>query len=255
VLVVLNKQREHPFDVNQRQLQGKYPFIRGFLKTDCDDRLGLDELHRRIKEEINALPHLRDGFPSEWFAVKDHLPRVHKNFVSFDEYRKACRRLKVKSEAEQNLLGRYLHDLGVMLNFCDPAGHVLQTTALVNEAYLRLIDQQRVQGQNRGHFFGVAAQLMRRILVDLARAQQYQKRGGAAQRVSFDEALVISREREADLVALDDALTGLAALDARKSRVVELRFFGGLSVAETAEVLKVSPDTMMRDWSTAKAWL
>jgi internalin A len=117
VLVVLNKQREHPCEVNQRQLQGKYPFIRGFLKTDCGDCLGLDELHRRIKDEINALPHLRDGFPSEWFAVKDHLPRVRKNFVSFDEYRKACRRLKVKSEAEQNLLGRYLHDLGVMLNF------------------------------------------------------------------------------------------------------------------------------------------
>ncbi|HZS04299.1 MAG TPA: COR domain-containing protein [Blastocatellia bacterium] len=117
VLVVLNKQREHPCEVNQRQLQGKYPFIRGFLKTDCDDRLGIDELHHCIKDEINALPHLRDGFPSEWFAVKDHLPRVRKNFVSFDEYRKACRKLKVKSEAEQNLLGRYLHDLGVMLNF------------------------------------------------------------------------------------------------------------------------------------------
>ena len=116
-LVVLNKQREHPCEVNQRQLQGKYPFIRGFLKTDCDDCLGIDELHRRLKDEINALPHLRDGFPSEWFAVKDHLPRLRKNFVSFDEYRKACRRLKVKSEAEQNLLGRYLHDLGVMLNF------------------------------------------------------------------------------------------------------------------------------------------
>ena len=117
VLIVLNKQREHTFDVNQRQLQSKYPFIRGFLKTDCDDRMGIDELHRRIKDEINALPHLRDGFPSEWFEVKDRLPRVKKNFISFDEYRKACRRWKVKSEAEQNLLGRYLHDLGVMLNF------------------------------------------------------------------------------------------------------------------------------------------
>ena len=117
VLVVLNKQREHPCDVNQRQLQVKYPFIRGFLKTDCDDCLGLDELHRRINGEINALPHLRDGFPSEWFAVKDHLPRLKRNFVSFEEYRKACHKLKVKSEAEQNLLGRYLHDLGVMLNF------------------------------------------------------------------------------------------------------------------------------------------
>jgi internalin A len=117
VLVVLNKQREHLFDVNQRQLQGKYQFIRGFLKTDCDDCLGIDELNRRIKEEISALPHLRDGFPSEWFTVKDRLPRLRKNFVSFDQYRKVCRRLHVKSEAQQNLLGRYLHDLGVMLNF------------------------------------------------------------------------------------------------------------------------------------------
>jgi len=117
VLVVLNKQREHPCDVNQHQLQVKYPFIRGFLKTDCDDCFGLDELHRRINSEINALPHLRDGFPSEWFAVKNHLPRLKRNFVSFEEYRKVCRKLKVKSEAEQNLLGRYLHDLGVMLNF------------------------------------------------------------------------------------------------------------------------------------------
>lgn len=117
VLVVLNKQREHVFDVNQRQLQSKYPFIRGFIKTDCDDRMGLDELQRRIKEEINALPHLRDGFPSEWFEVKDNLPKTRKNFISFDDYRKACRKWKVKSEAEQNLLGRYLHDLGVMLNF------------------------------------------------------------------------------------------------------------------------------------------
>jgi internalin A len=117
VLVVLNKQREHPFDVNQRQLQGKYPFIRGFLKTDCGACLGLDELHRRIKDEINALPHLRDGFPSEWFEVKDKLPRTRKSFISFDEYRRNCRKWKVKSEAEQNLLGRYLHDLGVMLNF------------------------------------------------------------------------------------------------------------------------------------------
>jgi len=117
VLIVLNKQREHPFDVNWRQLQGKYPFIRGFLKTDCGDGLGLDELYRRIKEEINALSHLRDGFPSEWFEVKDNLPRTRKSFISFDEYRKNCRKWKVKSEAEQNLLGRYLHDLGVMLNF------------------------------------------------------------------------------------------------------------------------------------------
>jgi RNA polymerase sigma factor (TIGR02999 family) len=148
-----------------------------------------------------------------------------------------------------------LHRLASRYMNRERAGHVLQTTALVNEAYLRLIDQRRVQWQNRAHFFGVAAQLMRRILVDFARAQHYQKRGGVAERLAFDEALAISQEREADLVALDDALTALAALDARKSRVVELRFFGGLSVAETAEALKVSPETVMRDWSTAKAWL
>jgi internalin A len=117
VLVVLNKQREHRFDVNRRQLQGKYPFIKGFIETDCADRMGIDELERRIKEEINALPHLRDGFPAEWFEVKDKLPRVRKSFISFDEYQRNCRKWKVKSEAEQKLLGRYLHDLGVMLNF------------------------------------------------------------------------------------------------------------------------------------------
>jgi internalin A len=117
VLVVLNKQHEHPCEVNQRQLQGKYPCIRAFLKTDCEDRWGIDALHSRIQDEIDALPHLRDGFPAEWFEVKDKLPKTRKSFISFDEYRKACRRWKVTSEAEQNLLGRYLHDLGVMLNF------------------------------------------------------------------------------------------------------------------------------------------
>jgi len=134
-------------------------------------------------------------------------------------------------------------------------GHTLQPTALVNEAYLRLIDQNRVRWQNRAHFFGVSAQLMRRILVDMARARQQRKRGGAARRVELDEALVVSKERGEDLVALDDALQSLAAMDERKSRVVELRFFGGLSVEETAEVLQVSPDTVMRDWKMAKVWL
>jgi RNA polymerase sigma factor (TIGR02999 family) len=135
------------------------------------------------------------------------------------------------------------------------AGHTLQTTALVNEAYLRLVDWKDVRWQNRAHFFGVAAQMMRRILVDFARSRQYAKRGGGALEVSLDEAAVFSTERGADLVALDDALQSLAALDERKSRVVELRFFGGLSVAETAEVLKVSPETVMRDWKLAKVWL
>jgi len=134
-------------------------------------------------------------------------------------------------------------------------GHTLQTTALVNEAYLRLVDQKHVHWKNRAHFFALSAQLMRRILVDHARKRKYGKRGGDAHRVSFDEAIIVSRERGADLVALDDALDKLAAIDPRKSKVVELRFFGGLSVEETAEALSVSPLTVKRDWSMAKAWL
>ena len=134
-------------------------------------------------------------------------------------------------------------------------GHTLQTTALVNEAYLRLVDVKQVNWQNRAHFFGVSAQLMRRILVDLARSRRSLKRGGDALQVSLDEALLVSRERGADLVALDDALKTLAAMDHRRGRVVELRFFGGLSVEETAEILKVSPETAMHDWKLAKAWL
>jgi RNA polymerase sigma factor (TIGR02999 family) len=134
-------------------------------------------------------------------------------------------------------------------------GHSLQTTALIHEAYLRLIEAPPIRWQNRAHFFAVAAQLMRHILVDFARARHHLKRGGDVQQVSLEEALVISQERDADLVALDDALNSLAAIDERKSRVVELRFFGGLSVEETAEVLKVSPGTVMRDWRLAKLWL
>ena len=134
-------------------------------------------------------------------------------------------------------------------------GHTLQATALVNEAYLRLIDISQVQWQNRAHFFAMSARLMLRILVDFARARHYQKRGGGAQKVSFDEALVVSDERGEDLVALDDALQALAAVDPRKSQVVELRFFGGLSVEETAEALHVSHDTVMRHWKLAKVWL
>jgi RNA polymerase sigma factor (TIGR02999 family) len=134
-------------------------------------------------------------------------------------------------------------------------GQTMQTTALVNEAYLRLIDSSHVRWQNRAHFFAIAAQLMRRILVDFARSRHNLKHGGRAEEVSLDEALVISPERGADIVALDDALKALASLDARQSQVVELRFFGGLSINETAEVLKVSEGTVRRDWSLAKAWL
>jgi RNA polymerase sigma factor (TIGR02999 family) len=133
--------------------------------------------------------------------------------------------------------------------------HTLQTSALVNEAFVRLIDQKEVRWQNRAHFFGIAAQMMRRILVDYARSRQYAKRGGGAQQVSFDEALFASEERADEVVALDDALKDLAQFDQRKSQIVELRFFGGLSIDETAELLKVSPGTVMRDWTLAKAWL
>jgi RNA polymerase sigma factor (TIGR02999 family) len=134
-------------------------------------------------------------------------------------------------------------------------GHTLQATALVNEAYVRLIDIRQVNWQDRAHFFAMSSRLMRRILVDFARSKGYQKRGGGAQKVSLDEALIVSSEPGADLVALDDALDALAAFDARKAQVVEMRFFGGLSVEETAEALKVSVDTVMRDWKLAKAWL
>ncbi len=135
------------------------------------------------------------------------------------------------------------------------AGHSFQATALVNEAYLRLIDAANISWQGRAHFLGVAARIMRRILVDHARARLSQKRGGQAVEVTFDEGLIVNDEPRHDLVVLDDALEALATFDSRKSRVIELRFFGGLSVEETALILKVGPDTVMRDWRLAKAWL
>lgn len=135
------------------------------------------------------------------------------------------------------------------------AGHTLQTTALIHETYLRLVDIRHVEWQDRAHFLAVCAQLMRRILIDFARSRGYQKRGGAAPRVNFDEKLVVTAEPDGNLVALDDALNRLAQFDERKSKVVELRFFGGLGVKETAEVMKVSADTVMRDWKLAKVWL
>lgn len=135
------------------------------------------------------------------------------------------------------------------------SGHVLQTTALINEAYLRLINSSRVQWEDRAHFFAVCARCMRRILVDSARSRRYLKRGGKARQVSMDAALEIPQEDGPDLVALDEALTNLSALDSRKARVVEFRFFGGLTVDETARVLEVSAETVSRDWKLAKAWL
>lgn len=134
-------------------------------------------------------------------------------------------------------------------------GNTLQTSALVNEAYLKLIDQKHVTFRNRSQFFALSATLMRHILVDHARNRHYLKRGGNAHKISFDEATVISAERSADLIAIDEALKKLTAIDPRKGKVVEMRFFGGLSVKETAEALHISDVTVMREWSMAKAWL
>jgi RNA polymerase sigma-70 factor, ECF subfamily len=153
------------------------------------------------------------------------------------------------------LVHKELHRIAQRHMKGERAGHSLQATALVNEAYLRLVDVQHVNWQNRAHFLAMAARMMRRILVDYARSRHYQKRGGAAVRVTLDEMSMAAVEPGRDLVALDDALGELARLDARKSRVVELRYFGGLSVAETAAVLNVSEETVMRDWKVAKAWL
>ena len=162
-------------------------------------------------------------------------------------------------EAALNQLIPLVHDeLRRIARRClagERGAHSLQATALVNEAYMRLIDARHVDWQNRTHFLAISARLMRRILVDVARTKGYQKRGGGAVRVTFDEALVVTNEPGQDLVALDDALAALAAVDERKARVIELRFFGGLSVEESAAVLKVSVDTVMRDWKLAKAWL
>jgi RNA polymerase sigma factor (TIGR02999 family) len=134
-------------------------------------------------------------------------------------------------------------------------GHTLQTTALVNDAYLRLVDQKRVSWQNRAHFYAIAAQTMRRILLDHARSQARLKRGGAVCKVSLDEAAMVSAGQAAELLVLDEALQELARIDPRRSKVVELRFFGGLSNSEIAEVLKIAPNTVIRDWNMARAWL
>ena len=153
------------------------------------------------------------------------------------------------------LVHQELHQIARRCMAGERVGHSLQATALVNEAYVRLVDGKAVEWQDRAHFLAVSARVMRRILVDHARARHAQKRGGEGARVTFDEALVVTDEPRQNFVALDDALEALAKFDERKSRVVELRFFGGLSVEETASVLNVSPDTVMRDWRLAKAWL
>ena len=153
------------------------------------------------------------------------------------------------------LIYEELHRLAHHYMNGERVGHTLQTTALVNEAYVRLIDWKNVRWQNRAHFFAVSAQLMRRILVDFARARDYQKRGGGIRAVELDDAVVVAGDQGTDMVALDEALNSLAEMDARQSKVVELRFFGGLSIEEAAEVLGVSPGTVRRDWRLARAWL
>jgi RNA polymerase sigma factor (TIGR02999 family) len=134
-------------------------------------------------------------------------------------------------------------------------GHTLQTSALINEAYVRLVDQSKIQWEGRSHFFGIAARLMRQILVDQARRRSFAKRGGGALRVSLSEAAAVALEQSAEVMALDDALEKLEKIDRRKSRIIELRFFGGMSIEETAEALQVSPGTVMREWTFARAWL
>ena len=153
------------------------------------------------------------------------------------------------------LVERELHRIAQRCMAGERKGHSLQATALLNEAYLRLIDVQHVDWQNRAHFLAMAARLMRRVLVDSARAKHYKKRGGGAVRITLDEGLLVAGEAHPDLVAVDEALDALTKIDERRGRVIELRFFGGLTVEETAVVLQVSPDTVMRDSRLAKAWL
>jgi RNA polymerase sigma factor (TIGR02999 family) len=153
------------------------------------------------------------------------------------------------------LVYRQLHQIAQRYMGGERPGHMLQTTALVNEAYLQLVDCGQVNWQDRAHFFAISANLMRRILIDFARSRGYLKRGGAVLHIPLDEAPSVGEDADVNLVALDDALNALAAVDERKSKVVELRFFGGLSVEETAEVLRISSDTVIRDWRLAKLWL
>jgi RNA polymerase sigma factor (TIGR02999 family) len=153
------------------------------------------------------------------------------------------------------LVERELHRLAHHYIRREQPGNTLQTTALINETYLRLVDQKKVHWQNRAHFFGISAQIMRRFLLNYVRDQKRLKRGGGAIQVSLSEVTYLSTKKSDELVALDEALKRLADIDERKSQVVELRYFGGLSVEETAEVLNVSPITVIRDWNLAKAWL
>ena len=170
--------------------------------------------------------------------------------------------LKAWSDGDQSALDKLmplvyeeLHRLAHQHMRREKPGHMLQTSALLNEAYLRLVDQSRLHWENRGHFFGIAARLMRQILVDEARRRSFAKRGGGMIQIPLEEAATATQQQSVNVVALDDAMKSLEKIDERKSRIVELRFFGGMSIEETAEVLKVSPGTVMRDWTFARAWL
>ena len=194
-------------------------------------------------------------------AVASQRLTRHKDEVKTPPCGEVSALLRAWSDGDQSALERLtpivyaeLHRLARRYMRRERLGHSLQTTALVNEAYMRLVDYRRMQWQNRAHFFAVAAQLMRRILVEHARRHNL-KRGGGVQHVSLEETAVVGGDEDADLISLDDAMNALARLDSRKVQVVEMRFFGGLSVEETAEVLKVSPITVKRDWRAAKAWL
>lgn len=158
-------------------------------------------------------------------------------------------------EQVMNVVYDELHRLARRYMRRESPGHTLQTSALLNEAYLRLVDQKNVHWQNRAHFFGIAAQMMRRILVDHARSRNYEKRGGGARAITLDESLVVPNARNEEVVKVHEALERLTEFDHRKGQIVELRFFGGLSIAETAKLLDVSEGTVMKDWTTAKAWL
>ena len=170
--------------------------------------------------------------------------------------------LKAWSDGDQSALDKLmplvyeeLHRLAHQHMRREKPGHMLQTSALLNEAYVRLVDQSRVHWENRGHFFGIAARLMRQILVDEALRRSFAKRGGGMIQIPLDEAAIVTQQQSVNVVALDDAMKSLEKIDERKSRIVELRFFGGMSIEETAEVLKVSPGTVMRDWTFTRAWL
>jgi RNA polymerase sigma-70 factor, ECF subfamily len=201
---------------------------------------------------VNAIVNPQSSFDTdalEWSAISDQPTKVTGLLLKWGQGDEAALERLIP------LVHHELHQIARRHMGHERAGHSLQATALVNEAYLRLVDTKDVAWHDRAHFLAVAARMMRRILVDHARARRSQKRGGDAAQVTFDEALVVTEEPSQDFVALDDALEALAKFDERKSRVIELRFFGGLSVEETASVLKVSPDTVMRDWRLAKVWL